>query len=299
MQYLNNKFGKNLMIVVLSFLMIFTMVNCSDDNSITSDTDLVSSQESAEAIASNISTETGGSSDQLVYLSDLADENGIENIINSSSNLAKSNSENIVSVDTSYNSSEGKWTITITRERTVAQRNLTSNFYHVFTVQYLKDGVAQKYFVSNGDTANTIRFNIVEGSGALQSNRLSHNLKSVSGNWTATVENNILAVNGSYNRAAEDAYIGVSTQRNFDFSLQLNFTGISIPTYNGEDLSVYVAGTMSGQFTANYSAVKNGETIEKNVDTSFKIKFTASKTFQIEVDGDEYDADIETGEIEE
>ncbi|MFZ2323827.1 MAG: hypothetical protein WAV89_09030 [Ignavibacteriaceae bacterium] len=284
--------------VALLSLMFF-LVNCEDDNNVLSNQDPTNSSDNAEAIASSISSETSGAADQLSYLSDLAAEDGISSLAKTTSGLAKSSDEKITSIDTVYDESTEKWTITISRERTISERSFTSNYYHKYTVQYLKNGIPQKHYIVNGDTANTIKFNIVEGTGTVQSNKINQNLESTSGSWVATITaNNAMVVAGSYNRSANATFTTANATRSYDYSLSLSFTGLSVPINYGDELWLYLSGFMSGQFTGEYSATVNGETYQKSVNNAFAIAFSKKATYNITMDGEDYSADIDTGELQ-
>ncbi len=74
--------GKGIALTLLPILFI----NCSDSDSVSSSSDLYENEDAAEAIASNVSTESGGATDQMADLSTLASEDGLDNL---SKSLAK------------------------------------------------------------------------------------------------------------------------------------------------------------------------------------------------------------------
>ena len=280
-------------------LLVFSLVNCKDENSVISSQDPYSSSDDAETIASGVSSETSGAIDQLSYLSDLASEDGVSNLAKTTSGLAKSIDEKVTSIDTVYDETNEKWIITISRERTISEKNFTSNYYHQYTVQYLKNGIPQKYFAANGDTANTIKFNIIEGTGTVQSNRINQNLESTNGSWVATItESNSMVVAGSYSRSANSTFTTTNATRNYDYSLSLNFSALSIPINYGDELWLYLAGSMSGQFTGEYSATVDGEQYQKSINKSFAIAFSKKLVYSITLEGEDFSADAETGELE-
>jgi hypothetical protein len=284
-------------LMVLIFISGF-LLNCSENDNITSDP-VTSYKEEAEAIASNISSETNGAVDQLSYLSDLASNDGMSSLSKIVSNLNKSNTETISSIDTVYDASAGKWTISIVRERNVPQRNLISNYSHVFTLQYLKNGIPQKYFITNNDTANSIRFDIIEGFGTLQSNRIQQDLELTSGSWQATVTaNNSLIVSGNYSRSANAIFTNVNATRSYDYSVSMSFAGVSIPINKGDEIWLYLSGTMSGQFIGEYSATVNGQQNNKSINKTFAIAFSKKSVFGITIESEDYSSDIESGEIQ-
>ncbi len=183
-------------------------------------------------------------------------------------------------------------------DRAIPQINFVASFSRTYTVQYLKEGAFQKYYITNGDTANTIKFNIVDGQGNINSNRLAHKLNSLSGSWVATnVQDKIMGVAGTYTRAATDTFTSRNAVKTFDYTLTLEFAGVTIPTKNSEEVPALIAGGMTGNFTADISITQGEETTEKSIDKTFAVLF-AAKTFGLTLDGEEFTADTESGELQ-
>lgn len=280
-------------------LLMFLLVNCKDENSIVLSQDPYNTSNDAEAIASGISSETSGTIDQLSYLSDLASENGISNLTKTTFSLAKSSGGDGTTVDTVYDEINSKWIITISRERTISEKYFTSNYQHQYTVQYLRNGIPQKYFILNSDTANTIKFSIVSGSGTAQSSRLNQNLINTGGSWVATInDNNSMVVAGNYSRSANASFTSVNAVRGYNYSLSLNFSGLSVPINKGSELWLYLAGSMSGQFSGDYSATVAGSQYQKSINKSFAIAFSKKLVYNITIEGEQFSADAETGELQ-
>jgi hypothetical protein len=241
-------------------------------------------------------------------LSDLASQNGIQNLgagyagysfAKGSGDGSAYETEKINSVDSSYNESTGTWTITISFERINPVRNFTGSFYRVYTVQYSKNGVFQKYYKTAEISADKIEFNIIEGSGTIHSHRLDHSLKNLAGSWEANIGENSMTVAGYYNRAAADTFKTRNAVRTLDYTLSLEFAGMVVPTGQGDDLPDYLAGAaMSGNISADLTITKGEQTEEKSIDKNFTVAFLA-KIFKVTVDGDQYSADTESGELSE
>ncbi len=277
---------------------LFLFINCDKNNSISAEDDLYTDEQAAEAIASGMASESGGAVDQMSDLSSLAGVEGIQNMADGAHSLAKKNGDRVTAIDTSYDESDGKWTIAVSIERAIPQRNFTAQFYRVYSVQYLKGGQYQKYYITNGDTANTIKFDIVEGAGSVQSLRLKHRLKSLSASWVATNANQrLMAVAGSYTRSAADTFTTRNTVSTMDQALTVNFAGISIPANDSEEVPALIAGVMSGDFVADITITKGEETSQKSVDRSFSVAFS-SKVVKVVINGGEYTADTTTGELD-
>jgi len=273
------------------------MANCSKDNGTAPDTSLYSSQDDAEAIAAAVAFDPGGATDQMGYLSDLASTDGIQAVSKSVADAAASSIDVVKSVDTTYDEGQQRWTIQLSYQRNNPDRGLQANFTRTYTVQFLKNGVAQKHFVNGSDTANSIKFDIEEGTGDVQSNRLAHHLNALSGSWTATgITQNVMTVAGNYYRAGSDTLRTRNATRTFNYSLSLEFAGVTIPCGSGDDAYRYIAGGMNGQFQAAFTITRGAEVVEKSVDHPFSLAF-ALQRLQIEVSGHDFGADIETGEI--
>jgi len=292
--------------LLLTAMLVFT--NCQKDDSVSPDSTLYSSEDAAEAIASNVSTESGGVTDQMSDLSDLATEDGIQNLASgySAGSFAKSSGEfsayesmKVMAIDSSYDEGAGIWTITIAFERSNPVRELSANFYRKYTIQYLTNSIAQKYFKVGETRADQIKFDIVEGTGELHSLRLDHSLKSLDGSWNANIGENSLTVAGYYNRAAADTFKTRKAVRTLDYELSLEFAGLVIPAGQGDDLQDYLAGAaMSGHISADITITKGDETEQKSIDKDFTVAFLA-KIFKVTVDGDQYSADTDSGELSE
>ena len=277
---------------------LFLFINCDKSNSLSAEDDLYTDEQAAEAIASGMAAESGGAVDQMSDLSSLAGVEGIQNMADAARSLAKKNGDRVTAIDTSYDENNGKWTIAVSIERAIPQRNFTARFYRVYSVQYLQGGQFQKYYITNGDTANTIKFDIAEGTGNVQSLRLKHRLKSLSASWVATNANQrLMAVAGSYTRSAADTFSTRKTVSTMDQSLTLNFAGISIPANDSEEVPSLIAGVMSGDFVADITITKGEESSQKSVDRSFSVAFS-SKVIKVVINGGEYTADTTTGELD-
>lgn len=297
MYYLSGFVKRSLKLIFIIFAALSFLISCNEDNGVSpSDNTLLSTTEdAAEAIASDIAKETGGVTDQMDYLSELASVDGMQN---PSLSLAKSSgTDQITSYDTVYNDDTGKWTITINYTRQIPERDFFAEFYRVYSVQFLYNGMPQKYYITNSDTAETINFDIVEGIGNIQSPRLTHKLKTLSGSWVATNANEkFMGVAGTYSRAAVDTFSTRNAVRTLDYSFTTTFAGIMVPTNNSGEVTTLITGGISGNFKADISITKGEQYFEESVERTFAIVFAIS-VFEININDDIYNADTQTGEL--
>ena len=155
---------------------MLVLVGCNKETSTEPDpaTDLSANQDAAESIASGVAEETGGVMDQAADLAEFAQEDGFQKGLDKFSSKSS-----VSSIDTSYDASTGVWTITLNRERGNPNSGaFYASIYRLYNLQFLDgNGVPQKWYNTEGSIAETINFDIVEGSGRHTTFRLSQRLK--------------------------------------------------------------------------------------------------------------------------
>jgi len=290
------KFPKFVSLLFLAFA-AFLMTACDKNSPLSPQNDLNATEDAAESIASGIGSENGGAMDQLSDVVELASMKGIQE--QSSSLLGKYASETeIAKIDTSYDPATGTWTLKLQRERGNPNGVPYAQISRTYTYQYLnKNGQPQKYYIVGADTAYTIKFNIVEGTGIHRTRRLSQKLTGLSGNFTATgVNTRLITINGSYQRSAVDTITTREAVRTLDHTLKLTFTDVQGPAGKRSDLSRKFTGTISGAYTA-FATFQRGESYsEKNINREFTVVLGDGES-TIHIRGLKFAGDLLLGEL--
>jgi hypothetical protein len=221
--------------MVATAMAVLVLAGCEkNDPASSNENSPIATEDAAESIASAVGSDNGGAMDQLADVAELASISGLHG--QDGAVLGKLNEA--ADIDTSYDPGTGTWTVVISRERGNPDEPYYAAFSRTYMYQFLnKDGDPQKYWlVRNGgqvDTAYTIKFNIVEGTGTHHTPHLSQQLKDLSGSFTATGTNTpLITVNGTYSRSAADTISTRNAVRTLDYTLSLNFIDIKIPRGN-------------------------------------------------------------------
>jgi hypothetical protein len=154
--------------------------------------------------------------------------------------------------------------------------------------------------VRNGaqiDTAYTIKFNLVEGTGTHRTRRLSQQLTGLSGAFTATGTNTaLITINGTYSRSAVDTITTRNAVRTHDHTLSLNFIDVKIPRGNRENFVHQISGTITGNYTAFVTFTRDNLYSEKNINRDFTITLGGGDA-KIRIRGLDFMCDLLRGEL--
>ncbi len=252
----------------------------------------VDNQDVALSVAGAIGEDGGGALDQVGDLMILATPQGAQG-------LAKEIDPNIIQTKTvTYDSLSKTWTVMVERQEGTPGDSIWGTWSRTFTHQYRnQDGIAQKFYITDGDTAYSIAFNIITGTGEFHTPRRSHQLKSISGAWVAANTNtDMITVNGTFQRAALDSIFRLNGMRISDHSLNLDLTDVTGPRGSRRDLSRKVSGSISGTFHADMQLIINGETWYRTVDRDIDIQLGNGEA-DINVGGEQFTSDPKKGEI--
>lgn len=283
--------------MTVSALAVFILAGCEKNDPVSSnDESVMATEDAAESIASALGSDNGGAMDQLSDLAELASVTGMQG------EAALGKTGGTAEIDTTYDPVTGTWTAVISRERGNPNGIPYASFSRTYTYQFLnKDGQPQKYWrVRNGaqiDTAYTIKFNIVDGTGIHRTRRLSQELKDLSGAFTATGTNTaLITINGTYTRAAADTITTRNAVRTHDHTLSLNFIDVKIPRGRRSDVANQVGGTITGNYTATVTFTRGDLYSEKNINRDFTITLGGGDA-RIKMRGLDYLCDLLRGEI--
>jgi len=284
--------------VVFFLAVLLVLVGCNKESAMepASTTDISANQDAAESIASGIAEETGGVVDQTADLAEFAQEDGFQK------GLDKFSSKNSVSsIDTSYDATSGVWTITLNRERGNPNSGaFYASIYRLYNLQFLDgSGTPQKWYNTNGSIAETINFDIVEGSGRHTTFRLSQRLNLLNASIVATnTHTDQITYNGTYTRAAEDTITTARATRTLDYTKSIVLTDVVGPRRIRNNWSRAVSGQISGTYDATITFTRGDAYSERTVSRTIDITL-GSGSAAIDVNGETYMADVQTGELQE
>lgn len=243
----------------------------------------------AASVADNLSENTGGAMDQI---NDLISLTG-------TAPLAKSvGTDQVEDKNTVYDEATGTWTATISRERGNPSGNYYAQFSRIYTYQFVnKDGQPQKNYITNNDTARTIYFKVLEGTGRHHTLRISQQLLAVTASFTATsVHTPTVVINGSSKRSAVDTLTTVRVVRVHQHSTDLNFSNVTGPRGSRLDLSKKVSGTVTGTYSATITFLKGEGYEDRTVNRAIEIILGSGES-QIRFSGYHFKGDLLTGEL--
>lgn len=286
----------------------FTAAGCGDNPTDTS-TAPDATEDAAVSVADAMGQENGGAFDQMTDLSSLASPQGFSAMATASvpgDALAKSATP--PTVDTSYDAATGTWTVSVSRTRGTVGSEFYAAVTRVYQVQFLNsEGEPQRSWrVVNPDntvdTARSISFTIVSGSGEHHTPRVSQQLTSISGSWTATgVNTDTISINGSYSRSAVDTITKANAVRTLNHTLNLTVTNVQVPRIDrGRGLDLVwrqATGTASGTYHADVEFTRGDTYKEKTIDRSFTTTFSDGAA-RLNILGRAFHAGLVRGQID-
>lgn len=268
-------------------------VGCGDDKA--SGTDNVNpnaDQDAAAVVAQALGSSSGGASDEINDLMQLAKASSIES--------AKWSVERtgLEASDLSYDPESGTWTLEFSRTRGLITGMRYSHVERTYTWQFRKsDGQPQVSYIVGNDTAYSIQFNIVSGSGYHKSPRLAQHLTELEADFLAMGTNkNSVVINGNYLRSAVDTITTMRATRMVDHTLDLTYTDITIGRDAPGEAWQNMSGAITGTYTADIEFVSGtayGENhVERNIDVS-----VAGGTATIHIRGMSFICNLQDGEL--
>ena len=247
----------------------------------------------AMSVATVITEDGGGVVDQLGDMSVQASNQGIQAISAGFGGMGSCRH------NATYDSLTQTWTIVIFRERGEPADSVYHLFERTHTLQFLNQaGTPQKFWITDGDTAMQIIFDIVSGSGEHKHPHRHHILKSIGGGWTAdNVNTDMITVNGTYQRAALDTIFRQNGMRISDHTLDLTLTDVTGPRGSRRDLSQKVSGSITGTYHAFVTVIKSDTTFTNEITRDINIEL-GSGNASITVGGHRYRYNTGTGECQ-
>ena len=257
-----------------------------------------SSQDAAESIALAIGEDNGGVLDQLGDIALLCSPTGLQNFSRSAV-LEGSLSKGGHILDTLYyDSITGYWTIEVSRERSELFGLYYANFSRIYQVQFRNSSAqAQQFYIVGNDTARSVNFRILGGTGYARSPRWNHNLTDILADWTVTnAHTSILTVNGTYSRSAIDTLFTYDGVRAADHALDMTISDVTGPRGDRNNISVATSGQLSGTYAGTITFISGTASGERDFTRNFTVVFN-NGTATITVNGRTFTSDLKTGVV--
>ena len=274
----------------LSALLLLFAIGCdaagSDDETLTTS----ASDDVAASVSSLVSEDTGGLLDQVGDLFDMATVDGI------TASAGKAAGDSLH--DRSYDEATGTWTVSFTREHTSDDGLRHATMSRVYQVQFLDaGGTPQQFFITDDDTARSINFTIVEGSGTLETPHLSAARSNITGAFTATgVHTDEVTVNGTYSRSGAHTLTTANAVRTLDYDLAVEVIDLVGPRGSRRDLSQKISGTVNGTYSGHATFTRGDLYRERDIDRTVTIIIDNGEA-SITVNGNTYAGNAQTGDV--
>ena len=290
--------------IVLTIASVISCValleSCHKDDTVTSTTNTASAaQDAATSVANALAINNGGIIDQIGDVSDIASAASSQSEAGVIFNKYAFDSV-YTNVSKSYDSTTEWWTLTLDLQRFGDYR--TATFTRVYQYQFLNSSNApQKYWLSGTDTAYSMHFKIVSGTGTFTNLYISHHLFSLSGEWMVTGTNtNVFTINtvngGLYTRVGADTLSTYNAIRTLNDSLSLTFTNVTGPRGSRLLLQTATSGTITGTYDAVVSFTSGSLYAQRTIHDTISITL-ANGVAHIYINGVHFRADCRTGAI--
>lgn len=232
-------------------------------------------EDAAESISAAMGDESGGVTESFADVM-IASGGGTVNAATAISN----DGENITSGPPTYDPATGWWSVSINRSISTDrfQRSITREYQY----QFLKNSVAQALYISlSGDTATTLKFKIVSGTGYFRGLRVSHNLTSLKGAWTSSDINKdtvTIILDSVYVRSGVDSIKTRELLRTHTSTLTINSVNVKTPRYRPllhntwrNNFANAISGTISGNYNATIAFQRGDAYKERSINRDFTI----------------------------
>ena len=293
-KYLVQIMKPHIALLLVALLIIGT--GCDAANPIDDTPTMNASADVAASVSSLVSEDTGGLVDQVGDVFDLATAGSITA---QSATLGHKHAGADSLVERTYDETTGTWTLSFAREHTSDDGLRHAAFSRIYEVQFLDaGGVPQQFFVTDGDTAQSINFTIVEGSGMVETPHLSATRSNITGAFTATgVHTDEVTVNGTYGRSGAHTLTTDNAVRTLDYDLAVEVIDLVGPKGSRRDLSQKISGTINGTYTATATFTRGDLYRERDIDRTLTITINSGEAM-ITVNGERYSGDVQTGSVE-
>ncbi len=244
-------------ILTLAIALILMGIGCSSNSPTEGAENLNVNEDVAQSVAGNLSEDNGGVVDQIGDLVEMTGDGAAP-----APKVASGET-----VNKEYDDVTGTWTITVSRERGSDVGLYYASISRIYTVQFRDQfGQPMQYRIVGGDTARTMAFTIVEGTGEHRTPRLSQALTGLSGSFIASdINTDTITINGTYFRSAVDTLVTRRARRTLDHSINWTVEDLRGPRGSRFDISEKLSGTITGSYEADITFESGRAYAERNV----------------------------------
>jgi hypothetical protein len=280
----------NIITLSTAVLLLLGSTGC---DSVTDDQPVAGNEDVAESLAKLTAEDTGGLVQQAADVLELA---SVGDIQAQTATVAGKDQRDVI--ERVYDVASGTWTISVSRERGDPEGDRYLTLDKVYEVQFLDaNDDAQKFFVTNGDTARAISFVILEGEISLTTPRVTALRDNITGSWMATgVNTSTVTLNGTYSRSGGHTVTTLEAVRTLDYELALPVDELVGPKGSRRDLSQKISGTVSGQYDAVRTFERGDAYREREISREFTITIAEGEA-TIAVNGEVFQSNVRTGDL--
>lgn len=271
----------------------------------TLDASINSNQDAAQSIANAVGEDNGGVTDQMGDIADATGSSGISAGVGTAGSyeaLMKSVSTEGDTVIKTFNASDTSWTVSVTRSR-IGLFGRQAGFTRTYYIKFLNmNGVALPRYSTTtpADTANTIIFKVLNGTGYTMTRFVSTHLLSISSDYVATGTNtSVMTVNGTLTRTGTDTIKTLTGERVLNYTLVANLQNVTGPRTARYMMMTRTpratGGTITGTYTATVSVLRGDSYTERSFTKTFTVTFGGG-VGSVDVGGGRFACDLMVGE---
>ncbi|HYE94651.1 MAG TPA: hypothetical protein VD962_00450 [Rubricoccaceae bacterium] len=276
----------HLRLPLVALALAITFAGCDNAGS---DTDNASDAEETEAaavvVANAIAVDGGGALNDAAGIASFGDGDAL------------GGGEPGCTVERSFDPATMTWTRTIDCERGDPDGAFYAAFSRTHELQFFNDGVPQQ----PAEGADSLHLVIVDGTGVRWNPVLYHELQDIGGDFAiGDLDEELVTVNGTYNRSALDSVRTRRAIRTVDYDLALTFDDVRGPRRVRHNWHRAVSGTLSGTYDATVTIQRAGSTQTREVHRTFTIVFGGESdpgVATLRMGGQTYRVDLETGMV--
>ncbi len=285
----------------MALLFMSMITGCQNsDNPVNPDNRTTVVDDAAESVANALATNHGGTFDQMNDIMIISSVAGLQNEAGAISDIHADDSS-IHSVSKTYDPVTGWWTLTLSRQR--FDDFGYAEMHREYQYQFLNsNGNFQQYWLTGSDTAHSLHFKIISGSGERHTMRFAHHLVSLSSEWMVTgINTNIITINtvnnGAYTRVGSDTMKTLNALRTLNHTLTMTFNNVTGPRTTRLHLAEKTSGTITGTYHADITFTRGELYTEKTIDKTFTITFGGDGTTHLYMGGRRFMVDPVLGRI--
>lgn len=272
---------------------------CSNDDpaSPAASTTATVDKDAAQAVAADVSGDSGGVTDQLndvaMALEGLGGAAKDMDPVHPDSTWVRERFR-----EATYDSLTGTWTITVSREFGLPEGVPYHAMDRVFTLRLLgPGGLPQQFRVVDGDTAVAAEYAIVSGSGIHRLPYRVHTLNALNGAFTITdLDQEFMVVNGTYHRDASHAFERLDFARTLDGVLDVELVDVMMPSRLRANICEAISGTITGTWVADITVTRGEDYSEQHVERDITIELGNCEA-DIRCGDGRFRAPLGTGEV--